>query len=68
VLIGLGIRELSVNAPSIPSVKQAVRSVDAEAARSLADEALKLSSAGEVRALVERGTAESAAVSPKSGT
>jgi phosphoenolpyruvate-protein phosphotransferase/dihydroxyacetone kinase phosphotransfer subunit len=68
VLIGLGIRELSVNAPSIPAVKQAVRSVDAEAARSLADEALKLSSAGEVRALVERGTAESAAVSPKSGT
>jgi multiphosphoryl transfer protein len=68
VLIGLGIRELSVNAPSIPAVKQRVRSVDAEAARSLADKAFKLSSAAEVRALVERETAEPTAVSPGSGT
>jgi phosphocarrier protein FPr len=73
VLIGLGITELSVNAPSIPAVKQAVRSVDAEAARALVAEALKLSSAAEVRALVERGTAEPpattepTAVSPGSG-
>jgi len=48
-------------------VKQAVRSLDADAARALADEALTLSSASEVRALVERETAEPAAVSSESG-
>jgi multiphosphoryl transfer protein len=68
VLIGLGVTELSVNAPSIPAVKQAVRTVDAEAARALADEALKLSSATEVRDLVEGGTAETAAGSSEGGT
>jgi phosphoenolpyruvate-protein phosphotransferase/dihydroxyacetone kinase phosphotransfer subunit len=67
VLVGLGITELSANAPAIPAVKQAVRSLDADAARALADEALTLSSASEVRALVERETAEPAAVSSGSG-
>jgi phosphoenolpyruvate-protein phosphotransferase/dihydroxyacetone kinase phosphotransfer subunit len=67
VLVGLGITELSANAPAIPAVKQAVRSVDADAARALADEALTLSSASEVRALVERETAEPATVSSGSG-
>jgi multiphosphoryl transfer protein len=67
VLVGLGITELSANAPAIPAVKQAVRSVDADAARALAEEALRLSSASEVRALVERETAEPAAVSSGSG-
>src|SRR5438094_10514169 len=52
VLVGLEIAELSANAPAIPAVKQAVRSVDAEAARDLAEHALKLSSAAEVRQLV----------------
>jgi len=52
VLVGLGIAELSANAPAIPAVKQAVRSVDTEAARGLAEQALELSSAAEVRALV----------------
>ena len=60
VLIGLGIAELSANAPAIPAVKQAVRSVDAEAARDLADRALELASAAEVRSLVAPGRAEQA--------
>jgi phosphocarrier protein FPr len=51
VLIGLGITELSANAPAIPAVKQAVREVDTEIARDLAERALELPSAGEVRAL-----------------
>src|SRR6266516_3798199 len=51
VLVGLGVAELSANAPAIPAVKQAVRGVDAEEARELAEEALELSSAAEVRAL-----------------
>ena len=51
VLVGLGVTELSANAPAIPAVKQAVRAVDAEEARELAERALELSSAAEVRAL-----------------
>ncbi len=51
VLVGLGIAELSANAPAIPAVKQAVRDVDAEASRDLADRAMELSSAAEVREL-----------------
>jgi phosphoenolpyruvate-protein kinase (PTS system EI component) len=66
VLIGLGITELSANGPAIPAVKQAVRDVDLESARALADEALRLSSAAEVRAL--SGTIEPTAASPESAT
>jgi multiphosphoryl transfer protein len=54
VLVGLGITELSVNAPAIPAVKQAVREVDTEVARDLAEQTLELSSAAEVRALFAR--------------
>jgi phosphocarrier protein FPr len=53
VLVGLGVTELSVNAPAIPAVKEAVRAVDRGAARTLADRALGLSSAAEVRSLLE---------------
>jgi phosphoenolpyruvate-protein phosphotransferase/dihydroxyacetone kinase phosphotransfer subunit len=68
VLVGLGITELSANAPAIPAVKQAVRGIDTAVARALADEALKLASAAEVRALVEGAAAEPAAVSSGGGT
>ncbi|HET6643413.1 MAG TPA: putative PEP-binding protein, partial [Gaiellaceae bacterium] len=52
LLVGLGVTELSVNPPAIPATKEAVRQVDAAAAAALADEALGLASADEVRALV----------------
>jgi multiphosphoryl transfer protein len=52
VLVGLGVRELSTGAPAVPVVKQAVRELDAGAARTLACEAMGLPSAGAVRALV----------------
>jgi phosphocarrier protein FPr len=64
VLVGLGVTELSANAPAIPAVKQAVRSVDSDAARRLAEGALGLTSAAEVRALFEGAAA---AVSSGSG-
>jgi phosphoenolpyruvate-protein phosphotransferase/dihydroxyacetone kinase phosphotransfer subunit len=64
-LIGLGVTELSANAPAIPAIKQAVRSVDTEAARDLADQALELSSAGEVRKLFAH-EAEQAAIPSRS--
>jgi multiphosphoryl transfer protein len=51
-LVGLGVTELSVNPPAIPTVKEAVRRVDSGAAAALAREALRLSSADEVRALL----------------
>jgi phosphocarrier protein FPr len=51
-LVGLGVTELSVNPPAIPTVKEAVRQVDSEAAAALAREALGLASADEVRALL----------------
>jgi phosphocarrier protein FPr len=56
VLIGLGITELSANGPAIPAVKQAVRAVDVDDAHDLAEQALELSSAAEVRKLVARET------------
>jgi phosphoenolpyruvate-protein kinase (PTS system EI component) len=62
VLVGLEIAELSANAPAIPAVKQAVRGIDSEAARELAEHALELSSAAEVRKLV----ADEAAVPSRS--
>jgi phosphocarrier protein FPr len=61
VLVGLGITELSANAPAIPAVKQAVRGVDTEVARDLAEAALELASAAEVRALSARAAARSPA-------
>ena len=61
VLVGLGITELSANAPAIPAVKQAVREVDTDVARDLAERALELSSAAQVRALYARAEARSPA-------
>ena len=52
LLLGLGVRELSMGAPSIALVKRAVRSVDLTGARALAGDALRCASAGEVRELV----------------
>ena len=52
LLVGLGVSELSVNPPAIPATKDAVRKVDAGAAAALAEEALGLDSAEDVRALV----------------
>jgi phosphocarrier protein FPr len=57
VLVGLGVTELSANAPAIPAVKQAVRKVELDAARALAEEALAVSSAAEVRALAAGASA-----------
>lgn len=52
LLIGLGVTELSMSAPAIPHVKQVVRRTDLTSARALAERALRLSSAAEVRDLL----------------
>lgn len=52
LLVGLGVRELSVAAPSVAAVKQAVRALDADEAAALAHAALAAESADAVRTLV----------------
>lgn len=54
LLIGLGVRELSMGPPAIPHVKRAVRETDLASARELARSALALASAEEVRDLLGR--------------
>jgi phosphocarrier protein FPr len=52
LLLGLGVRELSMAAPAIAAVKHAVRSTSIERARSLAERALVCATAAEVRDLI----------------
>ena len=54
VLVGLGVDELSVSARSIAEVKAGVRELTLSHARELAQQALGLGTAAEVRALVEK--------------
>ncbi|MBB5912421.1 phosphocarrier protein FPr [Nocardia transvalensis] len=52
ILLGLGVRELSVTPPAIPEIKARTRTLDLATCRSLATEALRCPSAAAVRALV----------------
>ncbi len=52
VLVGLGVRELSVAPPAVPRVKAAVRELDVEHCTALAQHALTLADADDVRKLV----------------
>ena len=58
VLIGLGVRELSMSAPSVAAVKQATRMIDMAGARALAREALSQPSAAAVRSLLASARTE----------
>ncbi|HET7088264.1 MAG TPA: phosphoenolpyruvate--protein phosphotransferase [Anaerolineae bacterium] len=49
LLVGLGVDELSMNTPAIPKAKQIIRGLDSSEARKLAQAALELGSAEEVR-------------------
>ncbi len=53
LLLGLGLDELSMSGPSIPAVKEAVRSVSLEQCRTLAEKALAARSGDDVRALLK---------------
>ena len=52
VLLGLGIRELSMSAVSIPEVKDALRQMTAEGTQKLVERVLGVATAAEVRAIV----------------
>ncbi len=54
ILLGLGMDELSVSIPSVPTVKAQVRSLRIEDWRALARETLNCSTAKEVRELVKK--------------
>jgi phosphoenolpyruvate-protein kinase (PTS system EI component) len=49
VLVGLGLDELSMNAPAIPAVKQRIRQLTMDRAREIAAKALSLDTATAVR-------------------
>src|SRR5271166_4110984 len=53
LLIGLGVSELSVSIPMVPEIKAQVRSLDLGSCRKMAEKALELDTAAEVRALVK---------------
>jgi multiphosphoryl transfer protein len=58
ILIGIGVRELSVSLSAIPAVKAQIRALRVDACRALAERALAAGSAEEVRALVSDPDAE----------
>ncbi|MGE5226896.1 MAG: putative PEP-binding protein, partial [Planctomycetaceae bacterium] len=60
LLLGLGVRELSMSAPAIAAAKQAVRDTDLAAARALAGRALDAASGEEVRTLLGEASARRA--------
>ncbi len=53
ILIGLGVTELSATPAAIPALKARVRTLDLPACRALAARALSMSTAGDVRKLLE---------------
>ena len=55
LLVGLGINEVSAVPSAIPELKRIIRSLDAQACRKLAGQALQLADAAEVRKLVANG-------------
>jgi phosphocarrier protein FPr len=52
ILLGLGVDELSISLPAIPSIKGQIRKLSFDQCRELAEKALAAESAAEVRALV----------------
>jgi phosphotransferase system enzyme I (PtsI) len=54
LLLGLGLKELSMNPQSIPGVKQMIRSIELKSTRSLVDEALEMKSAEKVYQLLRK--------------
>jgi phosphocarrier protein FPr len=54
VLVGLGLDELSMSAPSIPAVKRVIRTLDSAEARAVAEHVLTLDSANAVLRYLEQ--------------
>ena len=54
ILVGMGVDELSVSVPAIPTVKAQIRELTLTSAKEIAAKALNCATAGEVRALVSQ--------------
>jgi phosphoenolpyruvate-protein kinase (PTS system EI component) len=67
LLVGLGVRELSMSPTAIPAVKAAVRAASAARLGAFARESLSISTAGEIEAMLRRELAE-ALVAPASSS
>jgi len=67
LLIGLGVRELSVAVPSVARIKEAVRAADSGACVRLARRALRLADGAAVRGLIS-GTSRRATIAPRDGS
>ena len=65
LLIGIGVSELSVSLPAIPTVKAQIRALRLDACRALAERALAAESAEEVRTLVSEFDAEPSTHTPE---
>ena len=57
MLVGLGLKELSMSASSIPVVKKVLRSISYREVRLVAEQALKLSTGAEIRSLLSQSAA-----------
>jgi phosphotransferase system enzyme I (PtsI) len=57
MLVGLGMKELSMSASSIPAVKKVLRSISYREVKAVAEQALKLSTGAEIRALLSQSAA-----------
>jgi phosphocarrier protein FPr len=53
ILLGLGVDELSISVPAIPNIKAIIRRLNQKDCEKLAEAALKLASAEEVRSLID---------------
>ena len=53
ILLGLGIVDLSMSAPSIPEVKSVIRAITLADAEKLVEQVLRMPTAGEVKTAVE---------------
>ena len=53
ILIGLGVRELSLNSARIPQLKASIREIQLQDARALAEEVLRADSAERVRKMAQ---------------
>jgi multiphosphoryl transfer protein len=65
ILVGIGVSELSVSLPAIPTVKAQIRALRVDGCRALAERALAAESAEEVRALVAELDTELSTLEPQ---
>lgn len=54
LLLGLGLNELSMNAPAIPAVKKSIRAIAMDKCRVIAQKAMQAQSADQVRRILEK--------------